>query len=598
MIGRLVIALGLGVGAWLHVAATGQVVAPAIAAVVALAGVVMGPRTSLSQAAQALLLVGTAFFTFALVLVDVPIDPDDGGPKLQYVVASGAAMLTVAARFFLHEPERGDLGTWAIGLVVFYACGRVATPEYLPLAVAYLGLAWMHRAVQSNAGRHKSGRHVGAALAMMLSGAMLVGGVAMALRVAYQGANAFVLDAITGDQVGFGAGAFELGSMAGMRSSTEVVLRVHGPAGEHFRGQAYTDYVKGVWHPPVGRIQGAPAEKALTGAVTTIEFVSPDQERLFLPGDAAAVAARPGGLQVDILGIPRPSGDPVEEVRFDTTSAVRLPPADPKKSDLAVPPEVAVAIAPLVEGWVAGRETPAEKVDAIRTHLEQEYTYSLHYERDEGRDPVVQFLLESKLGHCEYFASGMALAARQAGVPARVVTGFRSDEVSPFGGHRIVRERDAHAWVEVHLDGAWVRVDPSPQNSLEAGPARAWLSGAMDDLSYAWDRAGPQVSVGVLLLVFVGLQIRTLLANRRKEPEPVEEAGVEGPPDWLGPLLQALAADGLERQGAEPVEVFATRVREAGKDEAAALLRRYAALRYGGQGDAAALAREAAGLRG
>jgi transglutaminase-like putative cysteine protease len=598
VIGRLVIALGLGVGAWLHVAATGQVVAPAIAALVALVGVVMGPRTSLSQAAQALLLVGTAFFTFALVLVDVPIDPDDGGPKLQYVVASGTAMLTVAARFFLHEPERGDLATWAIGLVVFYSCGRVATPAYLPLAVAYLGLAWMHRAVLSDAGRHKSGRHVGAAIGMMLSGAMLVGGVAMALRVAYQGANAFVLDAIVGDQAGFGAGAFELGSMDGMRSSDEVVLRVHGPAGEHFRGQAYTDYVNGVWHPPVGRIQGAPPEKALTGEVTTIEFVMADQERLFLPDDAAAVAVRPGGLQVDILGVPRPSGDPPEEVRFDTTSAVRLPPAEPRKSDLAVPPEVAVAIAPLVSEWVAGAETPTEKVDAIRTRLEQEYTYSLHYERDPERDPVLQFLLESKLGHCEYFASGMALSARQAGVPARVVTGFRSDETSPFGGHRIVRERDAHAWVEVHLDGAWVRVDPSPQNSMEAGPTQAWLAGAMDDLSLAWDRAGPQVSVGVLLIVFVGLQIRTLLRNRRKEPELVVEEGVEGPPDWLGPLLQALAADGLERQGTEPVEVFAGRVGEAGKGEAAALLRRYAALRYGGQGDAAVLAREVAGLGG
>lgn len=597
MSGRAVLALALVLVAPLHLQCTGQGLTPAIAVLVALAGVAAGPRLSLGQASQALLLVGTALSVFAFALVDVPFDTAAGGPRIQYVVASGTAMLTFAARLWMHEPERGDAATWAIGIVSFYACGRVSHPAFLPLAVGYLGLAWLHMAVRSDAGRHRSPRHIGAAFGMLAGGALLVGGAAMALRVAYEGANAFVLDAMMGDEVGFGAGAFELGSMAGMRSSDEVILRIHGPVGEHLRGQAYTEYVAGTWLPPAGRVSLAPAERRLEGTVTTIEFVSEKEERLFLPEDARGVVIRPGGLQVDALGIPRPSDAPPEEVRFDTQGSARLPPVEPRPADLEVPPEVAAAIGPLVDGWTEGVGTPAARVDAIRTRLEQDYTYSLHYERDPDRDPVVQFLVDSRLGHCEYFASGMALSARHAGVPARVVTGFRSDETSPLGGHRIVRSRDAHAWVEVHLAGAWVRVDPSPQNSLESGPTGVFFSGLRDDLAVAWERAGPQVSIGILLIVFVGLQVRTLLRNRATPSVVATEAWIEGPPPWLLPLLDALAEDGLVRDAAEPVEVFAARVGGAGRDAAGALLVRYAALRYGGRGDEEGLAQAVTGWR-
>jgi len=88
-------------------------------------------------------------------------------------------------------------------------------------------------------------------------------------------------------------------------------------------------------------------------------------------------------------------------------------------------------------------------------------------------DPVDQFLFESRRGFCEHYASAFTVLMRAAGIPTRVVTGYQGGDVNPLGDYVIVRQRDAHAWAEVWLDGrGWVRVDPtaavSPQR-IELG---------------------------------------------------------------------------------------------------------------------------------
>lgn len=80
-----------------------------------------------------------------------------------------------------------------------------------------------------------------------------------------------------------------------------------------------------------------------------------------------------------------------------------------------------------------------------------------------GVDPIEHFLLERMSGHCEQFASGMAAMLRGVGVSARVVTGYRAHEFNDIAGHYTVRQRDAHAWVEVRTgEGVWQSFDPSP----------------------------------------------------------------------------------------------------------------------------------------
>jgi len=75
---------------------------------------------------------------------------------------------------------------------------------------------------------------------------------------------------------------------------------------------------------------------------------------------------------------------------------------------------------------------------------------------------VDDFLFNTKRGFCGHFASAFAILMRAGGVPARVVTGYQGGEWNPIGGYFLVRRSDAHAWVEVWLDGrGWTRVDPT-----------------------------------------------------------------------------------------------------------------------------------------
>ena len=104
---------------------------------------------------------------------------------------------------------------------------------------------------------------------------------------------------------------------------------------------------------------------------------------------------------------------------------------------------------------------PAEKAYAIQNHLAQNYRYTLDggYP-DMGKDFVSWFLLESKEGYCSYFASSMAVMCRIAGIPSRYVEGYYI-KAQP-GGETIATGKNAHAWVEVYLNGlGWVAFDPT-----------------------------------------------------------------------------------------------------------------------------------------
>jgi protein-glutamine gamma-glutamyltransferase len=79
-----------------------------------------------------------------------------------------------------------------------------------------------------------------------------------------------------------------------------------------------------------------------------------------------------------------------------------------------------------------------------------------------GANSVDEFLFDTKQGFCEHFSSSFAFLMRAAGVPARIVTGYQGGEMNPVDGYLVVRQTDAHAWVEVELPGrGWIRVDPT-----------------------------------------------------------------------------------------------------------------------------------------
>jgi transglutaminase-like putative cysteine protease len=129
---------------------------------------------------------------------------------------------------------------------------------------------------------------------------------------------------------------------------------------------------------------------------------------------------------------------------------LQLPPLDPRIAELA--------------GEVtASSPTAYDKATAIQQYLMTRYTYSLQLPRVMPRDPVANFLFVRKQGHCEYFASAMALMLRTQGIPARIVNGFRGGEFNDLTGSYLIRASDAHSWVEAYIPGyGWTTFDPTP----------------------------------------------------------------------------------------------------------------------------------------
>jgi transglutaminase-like putative cysteine protease len=115
------------------------------------------------------------------------------------------------------------------------------------------------------------------------------------------------------------------------------------------------------------------------------------------------------------------------------------------------------------------RNAPSDygKARAVERYLREHYVYTLRQPSRPPADPLASFLFERRKGHCEYFASALAIMLRTLGIPTRVVTGFDSGIYNPISGRQIIRASDAHSWVEAWFpDRGWVTMDATP---TEAG---------------------------------------------------------------------------------------------------------------------------------
>ncbi len=230
-----------------------------------------------------------------------------------------------------------------------------------------------------------------------------------------------------------------------------------------------------------------------------------DQEVVFLPEHTVAVEVPPrfsAGIDVgrDLTLYPG------RELRYEdpdalglryrawTATGTRSEPHEAVAGDdlaryLAVP-EGHEALAAIAARWTDGATSDRERAERILSHLTgPEFTYSLEMQDPGDRPPLVAFLEVTRRGHCEYFASAMAILLREVGVPSRNVTGFSGATYNSYGGYWVVRSGDAHAWIEAYLDGeGWVTFDPTPASDVafEDGIGRE-LSAIMDALRTRWE---------------------------------------------------------------------------------------------------------------
>jgi hypothetical protein len=308
----------------------------------------------------------------------------------------------------------------------------------------------------------------------------------------------------------------DLGTYGEIEADATVIMRVHiaaatgdprfvpdlrwrGVVLDHFDGRAWTvgparrvamrRSPPGEFHLDVSRGSGAVLvqEIYLEPLGTDVIFAAPRVLRLDLRTDRIAVddmgsvsvmtgAARLHYTAVSEVGELRrgaPAGrerlSPVERVRY-----LQLPPLPTRIGDLA-------------REVTAGSRDPAETALRLTGYLSRQFQYTLSLGRQTALDPLDEFLFVRRSGNCEYFAAALAVMLRSQGIPARVVGGFQRGDWNEYGQYFMVRLRDAHAWVEAHVEGVgWITLDPSPRQAGASG--RSALGLYLDALRMRWYR--------------------------------------------------------------------------------------------------------------
>ena len=131
---------------------------------------------------------------------------------------------------------------------------------------------------------------------------------------------------------------------------------------------------------------------------------------------------------------------------------------------------------------------PYDKSVALESYLQHNFSYTLNLAGKPGQDPLTHFLFETRAGHCEYFASAMAVMLRTLGIPSREVNGFLPGEFNDVGGDYIVRASDAHSWVEAYFPGSgWITFDPTPPGQDSGGGLFSRLGMYLDWVQLNWN---------------------------------------------------------------------------------------------------------------
>jgi transglutaminase-like putative cysteine protease len=205
--------------------------------------------------------------------------------------------------------------------------------------------------------------------------------------------------------------------------------------------------------------------------------------RSVVPPDGMLTMSRMAGAIVQAPPETRRMNDGVEQIRRLRRIQPALPEPDPdmildareKAFYTALPPgRLTDVIRPLAMEHAAGVSL-AWRVVNLYHWFQADFQYSLTPRTPANMHPLEAFLLRTHQGHCEYFASAMALMLRACHIPARVVTGFYSTEFNRLTNQFMIRQSDAHAWCEAWVDGwGWVTLDPTPPESRGRAPLQSY----------------------------------------------------------------------------------------------------------------------------
>jgi len=295
--------------------------------------------------------------------------------------------------------------------------------------------------------------------------------------------------------------------------SDRVVIKVRADGGRYWRGAVYDKYSSAGWvntdnvllevgKPPT-RLPVVPYQKRHL-LTQTYQLLSPNGNLLFAAAQPAQVSLGTRALLTPLSSTPASPGQPVNSasismlysveslyrgqeyqvnsyISYADVQSLRQAgtdyPAWVRARYLELPDSLPERVRQEARQVVRGLDTPYDKAKALETFLRGFRYNEAIPAPPAGQDGVDYFLFDVREGYCDYYASALAVMLRSVGVPARIASGYAQGEKSASDNTFIVRERDAHSWVEVYFPGyGWVEFEPTaaqpPINRPETGTDR------------------------------------------------------------------------------------------------------------------------------
>lgn len=238
-------------------------------------------------------------------------------------------------------------------------------------------------------------------------------------------------------------------------------------------------------------------------------------------------------------------------------------------------------------------DSPNKLNELIQGFKSLELSYSLQPKGIDSKDPLDSFVFGNKEGYCVHFASTFATMARMAGIPSRIVTGFKANPNNSYENYLIVKEEDAHAWVEVYIkDIGWQRIETTQYAAKKSTQATTQIAQTeiknpilhRINLTYMYMRytlqswvldytRSKQMQLLRTLLedmtallkfigVFIVLGVIAYLLRQLSHKKPSIHPALKA----ILPLLKKLKKDGFEKKDSETMEHFLKRASETSKD--------------------------------
>ncbi len=265
--------------------------------------------------------------------------------------------------------------------------------------------------------------------------------------------------------------SMEPGAISELVVNGELAFRVRfdrpppNPNQLYWRGPVLWEMDGRRWSPGNPPAGSSAAPLAEAGNLIDYEILlEPSGKRWLFALDLPLNVPDESSLDADFQLLSRQSLTAVKRYRMRSALDYRTaePDARERERGLQLPANITPRMRALAEEWRTRSASDAELVRQGLAFFNREaFHYTLLPPRL-GANPSDEFLFETRSGFCEHYASSFALLMRTAGIPARIVLGYLGGEANAIGGYQMVWQSDAHAWVEVLLDGqGWVRVDPT-----------------------------------------------------------------------------------------------------------------------------------------